>query len=128
VSSAVGQNATSGGDAEPAGPVLDEAILAELGAQLGAADIEIFAAMFRSQAAGLIAVIEAGDPQLIAREAHSMASSAGTLGLSALMASCRVVMLAAREQPERIPALALGLKTAAERALAAMAARFPEPT
>jgi hypothetical protein len=103
---------------EPANPVLDQAVLDELEFHYGIAQIGIFADMFRVQGAKLLEVLDA---------AENARTVAGALGLMELMARCREVMIAERQQPAAVAGLAPGLREAAARALSVMAARFPAP-
>ena len=112
--------------AGPAAPVLDEAVLGELADRVGADQLSVFADMFRAQAAELRAAIDAADTAVLGREAHSMVSAAGLLGLSQLMETCRAVLAAEREAPGAMLAAATDLKPVIEAALAALAARFPD--
>ena len=112
--------------AGPAAPVLDEAVLADLADRVGADQLSVFANMFRAQAAELGAAIDAADAAAIGREAHSMVSAAGLLGLSQLMEACRAVLAAERGPPGAMLAASDELKPVIEAALAAVAARFPD--
>ncbi len=115
----------SGAVDDGSGPVLDESVLAELEERLGAGEVAIFAGMFRAHAATLLAVLGQADPRRIVRETHSMASTAGALGLTRLLAACHALEQGAHDRLDSVPGLAGEVRRATEAALAAMAARCP---
>jgi HPt (histidine-containing phosphotransfer) domain-containing protein len=104
--------------------VVDSDVLAMLEAHFGQASTAAFAEMFQVQAERLDGALDGGQCEVIAREAHSMASSAGTLGLVELEGVCREVMLASRLQPQAVLDLVPRLRAATRRGAAALARRF----
>jgi HPt (histidine-containing phosphotransfer) domain-containing protein len=106
--------------------LLDAAVFDDLVEHIGAdavrAIVEIFFGECR-ELAGAIAAAAAA-PRVAARAAHSLKSSAGQLGASALAAAALAVETAATEGSADLPPLAAALVACAERTEAALAARL----
>jgi PAS domain S-box-containing protein len=109
--------------------VLDETVLKDLEDRLGRSQVFVYADLFREQidrSVDLIATTD--DRQVLAREAHTLISVAGNLGCNELMTRSRELSKALREQAKDVEPLVAGLATAAARAVAAMAERYPACT
>ena len=83
------------GAADPAPGTIDPAALAALDAALGAGAAAEIAAAFLADAPARLdrmrALAASGAAEKLAREAHALAGSAGTLGLQALAAAARLM-------------------------------------
>jgi HPt (histidine-containing phosphotransfer) domain-containing protein len=80
---------------EPAGPVVDGAVLDQLAADLGAEQVRDICALFLRDAGARVPVIrdaiEAGDAETAGRAAHRLKSAGGFVGAQALAARCATV-------------------------------------
>jgi len=106
-------------------PILDAAVLDDLIDHIGEdavrGIVELFVAECRDLAGAIAA---AATPQAAGRAAHSLKSSAGQLGASALAEAARAIETAAETGSPRLPVLVAVLIDCAARSQTALAARL----
>ncbi|HZT86958.1 MAG TPA: Hpt domain-containing protein [Stellaceae bacterium] len=109
-------------------PLVDEAVLDELLATIGAEAVQAVFELFNGETSRLIETITTGgQPDATRRAAHSLKSSAGQIGAAALSAAAqRIEALAAAEGDFSREALALaGCAAETRAAIATHLARRP---
>jgi HPt (histidine-containing phosphotransfer) domain-containing protein len=106
--------------------VLDARVLRDLETRLGKDRLMLLVEMFQNEIRKITESIgEASDPSCVGRHAHALISLAGNLGCAELMAVSRELNLAIRRQRPDTGALIAEMTEAADRALDAIALRYP---
>lgn len=105
--------------------ILDTTVLAELTAAIGADALHSIIEIFLQECRELAATINgAASPEIAGRAAHSLKSSAGQLGASALAEAALAVETAAKSDAAALPALISRLLDCAARSQSALAERL----
>ena len=114
-------------ETSPAPPVvLDLAVLDAFDKALGVAAAARFSGKFSKQARDAVAALTAADqPALVASEAHKLVNLAGNLGCAELVGFARNLCAEAKRQNYAVPSLLTDLPATVDRAVAALAARYP---
>ncbi len=115
------------GETTPATPpVLDLAVPDAFDGALGEEEAARFSGKFRRQLRGAVAgLMSADDPACIAREAHKLISLAGNLGCVELVGFARNLCVEAERENGDVAGLLIDLPATVDRAVAALAARYP---
>ena len=110
-------------------PLLDESVLDDMTAHIGAAAVRSVLALFVEETRGFVRTIGAVSGQPEARDAarraaHSLKSSAGQMGAAALSEAARLVEAAAQQDAGDLAGLAAALARCADDTAAAIEARL----
>lgn len=105
-------------------PVLDAQVLDDLVEHIGGEAARAVILLFLDECRELTGTIAAARPEAARRAAHSLKSSAGQLGASALAATALEIEGAAERGSPELPGLVAALVACAERTEAALRARL----
>jgi CheY-like chemotaxis protein len=106
--------------------VLDSAVLDALDDALGPERVALFNGKFRKQVRDAVAALaSAEEPALIAREAHKLIGLGGGLGCAELVGIARNLRAEVKRENYDVASMLVDLPAAVERAVTALAARYP---
>lgn len=111
---------------EPKAPAIDTDKIDELGSMLGPEEVKRLILLFQEELneRSRTMLVPKTDTKVIAREAHTLSSAAGSMGCQNVYKICRHIMSAAEQGPAELPVLLQGLKSATIDANEALAAQL----